>query len=202
MPLKLPRFERSVSLIDVASGRASVIFHRWWQLVTSNLETSFNGLEDAVTAVAAAQAAADAAQAAATTAQAAADTAQTAADTANSTTALTGSGVTGCTISAADAGADVTITISAHTRIYGDGTQVAVDGGSLTAQAYSTVYYIYYDQAARTGGAVTYVSTTVEADAAQVGDRHLVGKVTTPAAAAAATGGSYVRPSGLGSLEA
>jgi hypothetical protein len=65
---------------------------------------------------------------------------------------------------------------------------VAVSGGTLTARAYSTDYFIYYDDPTRAGGAVTYQSTTSEATAAQIGDRHTVGEILTPAALAAATG--------------
>lgn len=141
------------------------------------------------------------AQAAATTATAAAATAQTAADGANSVASFTNSGTTGLTLTAADAGANVTITISAHNRVYGSGTTVAVNGGSLTGRAYSTTYFVYYDQASRAGGAVTYASTTSEATAAQTGDRHLIGMVLTPAAAAAATTGDRVRAPGISGIE-
>jgi hypothetical protein len=112
--------------------------------------------------------------------------------------------VTGATITATDAGADVTITISAHTRHYpqpdGSTVDVAVSGGSLTGRAYSTTYYIYYDDPSRAGGAVTYQSTTSEATAAQIGDRHTVGGVTTPAALGAPKTGGYTRPPGPGQV--
>jgi len=114
--------------------------------------------------------------------------------------ALTNSGVTGITISAVDAGSNCTISISNHTRVYGDGVSVSVTGGSITGLAYSTLYYVYYDQASRAGGTVTYVATVVKASAAQVNDRHLVGSVTTPAALGSAVTGKYVDLSGLGSL--
>lgn len=187
-------------------GKATLQFQLLWSQIAEN----FNALA----AAQAAQAAADTAQAAAVTAQAAAasastdaaaadaaaTTAQTSADGANSVAALTASGVTGLTITATDAGANVTVTLSAHTRVYGDGTTVSVNGGSVTALSYSTLYYIYYDQASRAGGAVTYAATTSETTAAQVGDRHLVGSVMTPAAAAPPTDGDYVRAPGVGGI--
>ncbi len=189
MPLKLPRLQARVAVTDKA-GMPDRAFHQWWDSFARTLETAVNDLADSVAAIAAAQAAADAAAIAA----------RGAADDAASTSALANSGVTGATITATDAGADATITISAHTRVYGDGTTVSVNGGSITGRAYSTLYYIYYDQASRAGGAVTYLSTTSESTAAQTGDRHLVGVVTTPAALAADTGGDYVGAPGLGSI--
>lgn len=199
MPLKLPRLQSRVAVTDRA-GLPDRAFHQWWDNFARTLETAVNDLADSVAAIAAAQAAADAANAAAAAADAAALAAQGAADDAAATSSLANSGVTGATITATDAGADATITISAHTRVYGDGTTVSVNGGSITGRAYSTLYYIYYDQASRAGGAVTYLSTTSESTAAQTGDRHLVGVVTTPAAAAPDTGGDYVGAPGLGSI--
>jgi hypothetical protein len=161
------------------------------------IETQINDILDV-------QAATDAANAAAAAADAAAVAAQTTADDITSANALGNSYVTGITITATDAGADVTITISAHTRHYPqpDGTtvDVAVSGGSLTGRAYSTTYYVYYDDASRAGGAVTYQSTTSEATAAQIGDRHTVGGVETPAALGAPKTGGYTRPPGPGQI--
>jgi hypothetical protein len=184
----------------------------WWQQVAEAIETQIIGLEDAIAAIAAAQAAADSANAAAASANAAAGVAQTAADDAQATataiteeSALAGSYVTGLTMGATDAGANATITLSAHTRKYPqpDGTtvDVAVNGGSITGRAYDTLYYVYYDDAARAGGAVTYLSTTTEATAAQIGDRHTVGAIRTPVAAAPDTDGSVTRPPGTRAVD-
>jgi hypothetical protein len=157
-------------------------------------------IENSVNAVIDAQNAADAANAAAAAAQTAATNAQTAADDAAAATAIANSYVTGVTITGTDAGANATINISAHTRYYADGTNVAVNLGSVTGLSYSTLYYIYYDQASRAGGAVTYQATTSEATAAQIGDRHTVGSVTTPAAAAPDNTGDFVYPPGVGNI--
>lgn len=199
MPLKLPRLQSRVAVTDKA-GMPDRAFHQWWDSFARTLETAVNDLADSVAAIAAAQAAADAANAAAAAADAAALAAQGAADDAAATSSLANSGIPGVTITGTDAGANVTVTISAHTRVYGDGTSVSVNGGSVTALAYSTLYYIYYDQASRAGGAVTYQATTSQTTAAQTGDRHLVGQVTTPAALAAPTDGDYVGAPGLGSI--
>lgn len=168
------------------------------------VEEAIANLEDQVALIAAAQAAADAANAAAAAADAAAANAQTAADDVTEASALANSYVSGATVAATDAGANVTVTISAHTRHYpqpdGSTVDVSVSGGSVTALAYSTTYFIYYDDAARAGGAVTYQATTSSTSAAQIGDRHMVGSVLTPAALAAPTGGSYVSPPGYAAI--
>lgn len=94
---------------------------------------------------------------------------------------------------ASDAGADSTIAIAAHVRHYGDESSVSVSSGSLTGQPYSTDVAIYYDDAARAGGAVVYHATT-DLKTAQnnyVAGRHYVATVTTPASGGAAvTGGT------------
>lgn len=117
---------------------------------------------------------------------------------------LTNSYVDGLTVSATDAGSNATITISAHDRIYpktdGTTTTVAVSGGALTGLAYSTAYWVYYDQPSRAGGAVTYVAST--SPTAQIGDRHNVTAVTTPAAAGPPVPGNPALPPGYISPEA
>jgi hypothetical protein len=142
---------------------------------------------------------ANTAQTTANTATTNAATAQTAADTVKRDDAISTSWTSpGTVLSAADAGSDATITIAAHTRKYSDATSVSVNSGSLTARAYSTTYYIYYTQTSRAGGAVTYNSTT-DPNVAQpnaAAGRHFVGKIVTPAAAAAPTSGGYTPPGG------
>ncbi len=205
MPLSLPRKRNDVPLVR-ENGLPTQTDQQWWDRVASTLETSFNALEDAIAAIAAAQAAADAANAAAAAADAAAADAQTAADAVTDAQELGSSYVSGVTITASDAGSDVSIVISAHTRKYpqpdGSTVDVAVNGDTLTGRSYSTTYYVYYDDAARTGGAVSYQTTTSNTTAAQIGDRHLVGAVATPAAAGAPIDGVYTNPPGVGTLDA
>jgi hypothetical protein len=135
-----------------------------------------------------------------TEAEEAIEAANTATEQAIAQTALANSYVTGLIISAADAGSDVTITISGHDRVYpqadGSNVTVAVAGASLMGLAYSTQYWIYYDDPTRTGGAVTYQTATTSTTAAQTGNRHSVGAVTTPAALAAPSDGNVIRPPG------
>lgn len=139
-----------------------------------------------------------------TAAEDAIEDANTAIETANAATealstadSLAKSGTRGLTMTATDAGTDVTITISAHTRVYGNGDEVAVNGGSLTGVPYSETRYVYYDDPDREGGAVTYQSSTDEAEAVQVNDRHSLGVIETPAPAAPAKEGFYTRPPGV-----
>lgn len=110
------------------------------------------------------------------------------------------SGSGGNPLSATDAGSNATITVAAHDRVYADKT-VSVSSGSLTGKAYSTLYFVYYDDAGRAGGSVTYATTTDPAiayNSSTYPDRHLVGYVTTPASGGADTGGSGTAPPGWG----
>lgn len=201
MAIKLPDLQKHVPIVENVD-KPSFAFSVWWNKVVRILEQAFNTLEDNIEAINLALEAAGIAQVAAENAQAAADAANASAAGSNSVASLTNSGVTGCTISATDAGSDASITISNHTRVYGDGTNVAVTGATLTGRAYSTFYYIYYEDAARTGGAVTYLTTTDEAVAVQTGNRHVVGSITTPAAAGADQDGTRLPPPGQGGLQA
>lgn len=92
-------------------------------------------------------------------------------------------------ITAADVGANVTITIAAHDRYYGDGAIIEVDAGTITGKAFSTVYGIYYDDTTREDPSPSYQATTnlQVAQANYVEGRHYVGTITTPADGAGAT---------------
>lgn len=195
----LPIFPNGVPIVDPKTGMPTAAYLTWIYAYKLALESEFGALE----AAAAAQAAADAANTAAAAADAAAAAAQGAADDATAATeenarflAISNSNTTGLTITATDAGANVTVTFSAHTRHYADGTSVAVNGGSITGLSYTTQYFFYYDQASLAGGAVTYQSTTSGPAAQTTGpgtaneSRHYVGSVVTPAAAAPATTGA------------
>lgn len=206
MTTRLDRFMRNVAIVD-KNGSPTMQEQAREQRNLEAIEAALNSLQDQLNLIQAAQDAADAANTAAAAAQTAADNAdtaaaaaQTAAEDAITVAAITASGVTGATITATDAGTDATVSISAHTRVYGDGTNVSVSAGTILAQPYSTLLYIYYDQPSRLGGAVTYVATTSQTTAAQTGDRHLVGQVLTPAALGAPIDGDYVGAPGLGGI--
>jgi hypothetical protein len=153
------------------------------------IESNVNALASTVSLIEAAQAAADAANAAAAAAN-------TAAENVEASSALANSYTTGLTITATDAGSNVTIAMSAHTRVYGDGTSVSVNSGNVTALAYSTDYWIFYDQASRLGGAVTYQASTSIQGNGTAANRHFIGAVRTPAALASPQTGNPVLPPG------
>ena len=202
MAFLLPRLPRNTALID-KNGYPTQAFQMWWQTFAKNIESEVGALaaaDAANAAAAAANAAAASASSAATTANSAATAAQSTADAIQLEAELVNSYVTGLTLGATDAGASASISISAHSRVYGNGTSVSVNSGSLTGLSYSTAYYIYYDQVSRAGGAVTYASTTTAATSAQTGNRHFVGVITTPAAAAGPTSGYGVSPPGIGDV--
>lgn len=166
-------------------------------------EKLLNDFVDVAEAVIAAQASADAADAAAVAANAAAVAADAAAvaaqgvaDQVQADSSLANSFTTGLTITATDAGADATITMSGHSRVYGDGATVAVTGGAVTALAYSTSYWVGYVQASRLGGAVTYTASLTLQGNGTSADYHFIGAVTTPAAAGPPNGGNPVLPPG------
>lgn len=171
----------------------------WWQQVVEAVEGQEANQDALLAQILAAEAAAAAAAADAAAAQSTANTAQSTADTAKKNDKISASWTSpGSVLTASDAGSNATITIAAHTRNYGDGTTVSVNGGSLTGKAYSTTYYIYYDQSSMAGGSVSYVATTSPTTAApnKANGRHTVGKVTTPASGGAATTGGTVPPGG------
>lgn len=97
-----------------------------------------------------------------------------------------------------DAGADASIIISDHDRVYSDKV-VSVDGATLTGKAFATTYSLYYDDGDREGGAVTIIATTDNAESfasPDHPDRHNIGAVTTPADGAADTTGYPTLPPG------
>ena len=203
LKFKLSALDRAGSIV-VQDGTPTHQFQQNWQNQGKAIEGAIQILAEAVDGILAAQTAAEAANAAAVVAQDAAATAQVAAEAANDAAAavgsegtITASGTSGLTLTATDAGTDATVNISAHTRIYGDGSSVSVSAGSITGLAYSTDYWVFYDDPTRAGGAVTYQHSTDPADAVQTGDRHSVGAVTTPAAAAPDNNGKEVLPAGV-----
>jgi hypothetical protein len=108
-------------------------------------------------------------------------------------------------VTASDAGTDATVTIANHTRVYPvqgsiDVPDVAITGASITGLAYSTEYFIYYDDPTLADTTPAFQATTVSADA-QVGaaaGRHFVGYVTTPASGGGSTSGGGGAPPGGG----
>lgn len=100
------------------------------------------------------------------------------------------------TLTAADVGSDVTITVAAHTRYYPEDTNLSVSGGTITGLSFSTTYAVYYDDATRQNGSPTFLATTSlrTGQANYAEGRHYVGTVTTPADGAASTTGGAPPP--------
>lgn len=194
---------RRIDRLQAANTKTPTEMHRRINAIIDQVEGNITDLSDVLAQVVAAQSAADAAAADAASAQTTANTANTTANTVQRDDSIADSWVSpGTPLSATDAGANATITIAAHTRKYNDATSVSVNGGSLTGRSYSTLYYIYYDQTSRAGGAVTYQSATNPntALAGAAAGRHYVGKITTPAAGGGGTTGTYNPPSGGGGV--
>ena len=92
------------------------------------------------------------------------------------------------------------ITVSAHTRRYPSGDKSVTAGTVLSGLTYGGTFYVYYDQAGRSGGTVTFAATATLADAwasPTNSDRHYVGRITMPANAGASnTSGTPAYPPG------
>lgn len=88
---------------------------------------------------------------------------------------------------------DGSISVEAHSRAYGDGTSVSVNAGSVTGFSGGDYVTVFYKDAGREGGAVTYQGTT--SAVAQKDAVHIVGQVTIPASGEPpASGGGTTAP--------
>lgn len=167
---KLDRLQRQGTYFT-PTGNPTAQMQVHWQRTMEAIEAAFASLTGQVTDLTAIVAQIQAANDLAAAANATAVSTKASIDIANSFTNPTS------VVSGAN---DGSITISAHSRVYGDGSSVSVNSGSLSGFASGDYVTIYYDDAARAGGAVTYQGTTLAV--AQVGNRHIVGQVTIPAA--------------------
>jgi hypothetical protein len=91
------------------------------------------------------------------------------------------------------------IEVSAHCRVYPTRSR-PLQAGATPGQAYGAVRYVYYDDATRDGGLVTFVATG-ELEAAfaspSAPHRHFVGTVTLPATSGSSnTVGKAAKPPG------
>lgn len=112
---------------------------------------------------------------------------------------------TNLTISATD----TAITISSHNRRYQDktvavtGATISVEDDGTTPVAAETRYYLYYDDVARTGGAVSFKATRFFVTA-QIGEatpaRHYAGFITTDIVGGGGTSGGGALPPGSGGV--
>lgn len=172
MTLRLPRIRGDIQLIS-NGGLPSRAFVTAFNNALAQIEDAFNGSAEALEA---------------------AETAQVNDARSSSYTVPTN------VLTGSDAGSDASIAIAGHIRVYPGRVDKTVDAGSLTGLAYSTAYFVYYDDPDLAGGAVTFVATTVQKDS-QVGaaaGRHFVGTVTTPAGGGGASSGTGTYPPGGG----
>ena len=152
----------------------------WWQQVVEAIEAQENSQNDLITQLA--------------TAQAALATTQTRLKIGLSWT------VPAAVMTATDAGSACSIIVADHVRIYGDGSQLAVAGRTITGLAYSTDFGVYYDDPNCTDQTPSYIATTIAAEAQNnfVPGRHRVGVVSTPASGGTDTSGGSLPPGGGG----
>jgi hypothetical protein len=95
-------------------------------------------------------------------------------------------------LSATDAGGTATISVLAQEWDYPDqSTNVTRAAGSVTGLDFETAYYVYFKDATRTDGSVTYLATE-DYSVATAGDdeTHYIGSITTPADGGADTDGT------------
>jgi hypothetical protein len=99
----------------------------------------------------------------------------------------------------ADEGTTASIIVPDHDRVYPSPytSPVAIDGATIGGLVYATNYYIYYDDAALAGGAVTYGTTTNADDAyptATNPSRHYVASRLTVSSGGGGGGGGGLPP--------
>lgn len=168
-----------------ATNSTGIGFQKLWQKNCELTEAQFASLQSQITAIATAQATADAA--------------------AREQARIASYPNPGTVLTAADVGSDCDIVIANHTRVYPvqgsiDVPDVSITGSTLHGKAFSTRYYIYYDDTTLAVTAPTFVATTTSATS-QVGaaaGRHFVGFIDTPADGGAGTGGQGGGPPGGG----
>jgi uncharacterized protein YraI len=167
---KLDRIRRQEHIVE-ADDTASLRLQLIWQRTMEAIENAFEAIDvrddDQDTVIARLEAAE------ALAASAKAESAATAAEDVLVRSYPNPSAV----LTASNAGG---ITIAAHDRVYGDGTTVAVNSGSLSGYSPGDYVQVYYDDAARAGGAVNYQGTLDLV--AQSGARHIVGGAPIPLA--------------------
>lgn len=180
---KLDRLNRS-DMIATPQGMTGTRFQIIWQQTMEAIEQAFEALTqqvgDNTTLLQQIQAA-----------QALAQAANDNAAAVNSRTALADSYTDPVRI--LTAANDGSVSVIAHDRVYGDGTVASVDAGSVTGFASGDYVAVYYEDAGREGGGVSYLGST--SPVSQEGSTHVVGQVTIPAAGEApATGSGTTAP--------
>ena len=108
------------------------------------------------------------------------------------------SNVTGRTVTFTDTTSDITVEVSAHSRVYADKT-VAIEAKTIPGIPYGAVRYVYYDDPGRAGGAVSIAVTDSAAIAywsADNPDRHVLVAISAPDGAGGGGSGGGGTPPG------
>jgi hypothetical protein len=90
-----------------------------------------------------------------------------------------------------DAGSNATINVAAFSMALAGHVNISYNSGSITALAYNTLYYVYFDDSGvpAFGGSVSYTATTTKEDTYGT-TRFFVGSIQTPRAGAPDTTGN------------
>jgi hypothetical protein len=198
MALNIPKLQYNLPM-TLDTGVPTQTFQRWWQEVADNITSNFNDLAQAVSDIQTLQSQMNDRITEITTLQGQMNDRITEIENAVRDYSIgLGWMSPGSVLTSTDNGTDANIVIANHTRKYGNATSVSVTGATITG-AYGTLYYVYYDDPSRAGGAVTYHTDTnpnVAANNAAVG-RHYVGSITTTSSGGGSTsGGGTVPPGG------
>lgn len=199
MTLRLTRLDAGIPIVT-SDGRPTQQFLRIFNGALGSIEASFNTLEETTEDIEELLTTVILLNELIVEAEEAIEAAEEATATITASDSLAKSWVENFTPPVVSADNTGLVTIADHDRHYGNGDVVSVDNDTLaTGQAAGTKVYIFYEDAARAGGAVTYQFSTNEAGAAQIGDVHNVGAVEIPAAGT--NSGGYARPPGYGGVE-
>lgn len=179
--MSLPNLDIRQQVVD-GEGYPTLPFHVWWKRFADELSSTNASLQEQLNTITGI------------------DSDLSSILTTAENSVVVNSGTINAALTGSDVGTDARISVSSHSRVYGDATLVAVNAGTINGLAFSTTYYVYYDQASRAGGSVQYQATTSKTTAIPTATRHFVGTITTPADAAANTTGVTVDPPGFANL--
>jgi hypothetical protein len=152
--LRVARDDQALDRLN-PSNSSGLAFQKLWQKNCESVETAFDDIQSQLTQIIAAQA--------------------TATSAARESARISSYPNPGSILSASDAGSNATITIAAHVRVYPVQGLIDVPDvtftnlpHNITGLAYSTLYFVYYDDTTLANTAPTFLTTT-SAVTAQVG---------------------------------
>lgn len=185
--LRLDRLRNNIGIIDPKTGFPTSQYQAQTQRDKESIEQSINALSQSVLAIQSALA--QAAEANRKAEQAADSVAVVQAET-----RLQGSYTSPQNAVTADSAGN--ITIASHTRVYTDGTSVAITGGALSGFAIGNAVGVYYDDPTFANPAPTFLADTGGGEAVQTNTRHVVGFVVIPGAGDPPASGDGPTPPG------